>query len=275
MTSEMRRHDKSHRSALLAIYLMQRRAQLVDGLIDLLPEIVHRMSTRSRRMVVQKIAADIGAVHGKKRLLFDIAIAALTEPKGVVEDVIYPAVGATKLQAVINEYEAKGSLDHRIQKVMRGTYASHCRRMLPPFLSALEFQSNNGSWQPILDALRLIIRWNSEGRRFTPTELAPTGTIPGKWRETVVDDHGRLNVISYEICLLIQLRERIRAREIWIAGADRYRNPDDDLPQDFEERRGTYFKGLGLPQDAQVFIAGVRKQLEEEPHLLNATIIEH
>lgn len=47
-----------------------------------------------------------------------------------------------------------------------------------------------------------------------PAELAPTGTIPGKWRETVVGDHGRLNVISYEIRLLTQLRERIWAKEI-------------------------------------------------------------
>jgi len=270
--SEMRRHEQSHRSALLAIYLMQRRAQLTDGLVDLLLEIVHRMSTRSRRKVVQKIAADIGAVHGKERLLVDIAIAALSEPKGVVEDVIYPAVGAVKLQAVVKEYEAKGSLDRRIQKVMRGSYASHYRRMLPPLLSTLEFRSNNGSWQPILEALQLIIRWNNEGRRFMPAELAPTGTIPGKWRDTVVDDHGRLNVISYEICVLTQLRERIRAKEIWIVGADKYRNPDEVLPQDFEERRGAYFKGLGLPLDAQVFIAGVRKQLEEELHLLNATM---
>ncbi len=94
--SEMRRHEPSHRSALLATYLMQRRAQLTDGLIDLLLEIVHRMNTRSRRKVVQKIAADIGAVHGKERLLVDIAVAALSEPKGVVEDVIYPAVGTDR-----------------------------------------------------------------------------------------------------------------------------------------------------------------------------------
>lgn len=87
--------------------------------------------------------------------------------------------------------------------------------------------------------------------------------------------NGCLNVIFYEICLLTQLRERIRAKEIWIAGADRYRNPDGDLPQDFEERRGAYFKGLGLPQDAQVFIPGIRKQLEEELHLLNTTIVEN
>jgi len=177
--SEMRRHEQSHRFALLAIYLMQRRAQLTDGLADLLREIIHRMGTRSRRKVVQKIVADIGAVHGKERLLVDIAIAALSEPKGVVEDVIYPAVGAVKPQAVLKECEAKGSLDQRVQKVMRGSNASHNRCMLPPLLAVLEFRSNNGSWQPILDALRLIIRWNNDGRRFMPPELAPIGTMAG------------------------------------------------------------------------------------------------
>ena len=273
--SEMRRHPTSHRFALLAIYLMHRRAQMTDGLIDLLLEVVHRMNTRSRRKVVQKIAADIGTVHGKERLLVDIAIAAISDPKGVVEDVIFPVVGVTKLQAVVAEYEAKGGLDQRIQRVMRGSYASHYRRMLPPLLSVLEFRSNNASWQPILAALQLIIRWNKEGRRLVPADLAPTGTIPGKWRETVIDERDRLNVISYEVCLLTQVRERIRAKEIWIVGADKYRNPDDDLPQDFEERRGAYFTGLGLPQNAQVFLAGVRKQLEEELHLLNATLPEN
>jgi hypothetical protein len=60
-------------------------------------------------------------------------------------------------------------------------------------------------------------------------------------------------------------------RRIWIVGADKYRDPDDDLPQDFEEHRSAYFRGLGLPQDAQEFIAGVRKQLEDELHLLIVT----
>jgi hypothetical protein len=34
------------------------------------------------------------------------------------------------------------------------------------------------------------------------------------------------------------LRERLRCKEIWMVGANRYRNPDEDLPTDFEAQRG-------------------------------------
>ena len=110
---------------------MYRKSQLIDGLIDLLVEVVHRLGTRSRRKVIQGIAANIGAVHGKERLLVDIATAALDHPEGRIADVIFPIAGAAKLQAVIEEHRRKGTLDTRIQQVMRGSYASHYRRMRP------------------------------------------------------------------------------------------------------------------------------------------------
>jgi hypothetical protein len=34
------------------------------------------------------------------------------------------------------------------------------------------------------------------------------------------------------------LRERLHCKEIWMVGANRYRNPDEDLPTDFEAQRG-------------------------------------
>src|SRR3546814_21094848 len=75
--------------------------------------------------------------------------------------------------------------------------------------------------------------------------------IPVRWRSSVIDDEGRVNRISYELCVLTQLRDRIRSKEIWVVGADRYRNPDDDLPKDFEIRRDAYYSGLSLTPDAQ------------------------
>ena len=270
--SEMRRHAPEKRLGLLAVYLMHRRSQLIDGLVDLLLEVVHRLETRSRRKVIQGIATDIGAVHGKERLLVEIAMAALDHPEGRIEDVIFPIAGATKLRAVIDEHRAKGTLDARIQQTMRGSYANHYRRMLPPLLRALRFRSNNAMWHPILTALNLIVRFAEAGRRVVSENDIPAGIIPGKWRSAVIDENGRVNVVSFELCLLTQLRERIRAKEIWIEGADRHRNPDNDLPGDFDTRRDAYYADLGLSQDARGFVAGVKAELEKELRLLNATL---
>ncbi|EFO31876.1 transposase [Roseibium sp. TrichSKD4] len=257
---EMRWHDETKRLGLLAIYIMSRRAQLLDGLVDLLIELVHR------------IAADIEKVHGKERLLVDIATAAMEMPDGKVADVIYPVAGGARLKAIINEHRAKGTLDTRIQTVMRGSYANHYRRMLPPLLSVLEFRSNNETWRPVLDALALVRSLNEGGRRFAAAALAPEGSIPSKWRKTVIDERGRLNVISYELCVLTQLRERIRAKEIWVAGSNRYRNPDEDLPRDFAQERDAYYSGLNLTRDAHSFVRSVEDQLKQELLQLNAAL---
>src|SRR5271156_4160630 len=86
---------------------------------------------------------------------------------------------------------------------------------------------------------------------FVPQQDVPIDqVIPARWRDAVIDEDGRVNRISYELCVLSQLRERIRAKEIWVVGADRYRNPDDDLPLDFEARRASYYSNLSLTPDA-------------------------
>ena len=269
---EMRRHTSERRLGLLAIYLMHRKSQLIDGLVDLMLEVVHRIGTRSRRKVISGIAADIEKVHGKERLLVDIATAAVDFPEGRIEDVIFPVVGAAKLRAVIEEHRAKGTLDTRIHTVMRNSYASHYRRMLPPLFKALQFRSNNAMWHPVLTALDQIVRFAEAGRRVVSERDIPSGIISGKWRSSVIDQHSRVNVVSFELCVLTQLRERIRAKEIWIEGADRHRNPDEDLPGDFATRRDAYYADLSLSQDAQSFVAGVKADLEQELHLLNATL---
>ena len=78
----------------------------------------------------------------------------------------------------------------------------------------------------------------ASGCRVVPGNGVPIeGVIPPKWRAAIIGKDGRINRISYELCVLSQLRDRIRAKEIWVVGANRYRNPDDDLPGDFEAKQ--------------------------------------
>ncbi|MEY9323542.1 TnpA family transposase [Sinorhizobium fredii] len=270
---EMRRHPSAKQIGLYAIYLSSRQAQLTDAMVDLLLETVHKIGTRSKRKVVGDIAKDIERVYGKERLLVEIASASIDEPAGRVCDVIFPIVGKDKLAAIVKESQAKGALDRRIYKVMRSSWANHYRRMLPSLLSVLEFRSNNTVWRPVLVALDWIRSKVDDGCRFVPMQDVPFDeVIPARWRSSVIDDDGRVNRISYELCVLTQLRDRIRSKEIWVVGADRYRNPDDDLPRDFEIRRDAYYTVLNLTPNARAFTAGIRKELEHELLLLNETI---
>ena len=71
----------------------------------------------------------------------------------------------------------------------------------------------------------------------------------------------KVNRVAYEICVLKALREQLRCREIWVVGSRRYRDPEEDLPQDFEERKAAYFEDLGIPMDAKVFIKSLRDEM--------------
>ena len=148
--SEMRRHAPVHQLGLYVVYLMAREAQLTDAMVDLLIETVHKIASRSKRKVVRDITKDIERVYGKERLLVEIASASIDDPSGRICDVIFPIAGKDKLAAIIKESQAKGALDRRIYKVMRGSWAGHYRRILPSLLSALEFRSNNAVWRPVL-----------------------------------------------------------------------------------------------------------------------------
>lgn len=223
--------------------------------------------------VVGDIAKDVERVYGKERLLVDIATASIDDPGGRICDVIFPVVGKEKLAAIVKESNAKGALDRRFYAVMRNSWANHYRRMLPSLLSVLEFRSNNAVWRPVLSALDWIKAKLDDGCRFVPQKDVPIdGVIPAKWRSSVIDGNGRVNRISYELCVLTQLRECIRSKEIWVFGANRYRNPDDDLPKDFAARRSSYYSRLNLTQNAREFVAMVRQEMEHELLLPNEGI---
>ena len=80
------------------------------------------------------------------------------------------------------------------------------------------------------------------------------------------DGRGRQRVLRmiYEIASFQALRDRLRCKEIWVVGADRWRNPDEDLPSDFQQRRGEHYKALQKPLDPAEFIAEVRTEMQAE-----------
>ncbi len=274
---ELRRHPDPIRYALLCTFFWIRSQEITDNLVDLLVQIIHRISVRAERKVEKEIFNDLRRVSNKYGILFNLAQKAVDNPEGIIRDVIFPVVSEQTLKDLIKEFKHTGpAYREKIHTVIRASYGSHYRRMVPEILSILYFRSNNEVHRPVIRALELIQKYVDSGLHYFPvSEDTPIeGVIRSVNREIVVEkddkDQERINRINYEISALQALRDKLRCKEIWVVGANRYRNPDEDLPADFEERREENYKALKQPLDAESFIATLKQTMNEGLEKLNA-----
>src|SRR5271169_2052608 len=274
---ELRRHPDAARITWLAAFVYLRARSLTDDLVDLLIETIHRIGARAERKVERELLNDIKRVGGKQNLLFELADATLAQPDGVVREVVFPVVGEETLRDLVKEWKATGpTYRTTLRTVIRNSYKGHYRRMVPEILQRLEFCSNNERHRPIIQALDLLKRYAaSKLQTFPVEEVVPIDDIVrGLWREAVFEKDAkgrqRVNRITYEICVLEALRDKLRCKEVWVVGANRYRNPDDDLPADFEAQRIPYYQALKLPLEADRFIADLQAEMREALRILDA-----
>jgi len=277
---ELKRHPLHRRLGMYVVFLVAREESITDSLVDLLIETVHKMAKRAERKVVKQVAKVIVTVYGKNRLLYRIAAACNASPDKTVREVVFPAVGEDKLKAVVEEYESDASYNKQVHEVLRASYGGHYRRMLPQLLANLQFRSNNSAHRPVLEALEWLkaaLEKDNKQRVIRSSDDIPIDkVISAKWSNLIkeVDDDGgwRIQRVDYEVCVLRTLRERLRCKEIWVVGADRYRNPDQDLPQDFDARRSDYYNELGLTQDAKAFVERLKRDLRQALVSFNASV---
>lgn len=50
-----------------------------------------------------------------------------------------------------------------------------------------------------------------------------------------------------QLCVVVALRDATRRREIYVEGGQRWRNPEDDLPGDFEATRTVHYAAIRQP----------------------------
>jgi len=269
--SHLRRHAPPLTVTLLAALVHQREREITDTLVELLIATVHRIGARAERRVTNELINAFRKVTGKENILFSIAEAALEKPDGAVREVVFPAVtgGEQTLRELVHEFKTKGPVYRRtVQTTLRASYTGHYRRGLIALLGVLEFRSNNTAHRPVIEALELIGRYAKAGNlTYYPLgESVPAhrGTS-GDWSDLVyrADTRGRDRVtrMVYEVVTFQALREQLRCKEIWVVGADSWRNPDEDLPVDFEQRRRENYGELRKPLDPSVFIGDLRGEM--------------
>ena len=269
--TEVRRHPDPIRYTLLAAFCWVRSQEIIDTVVELLIQLVHRMERRSKKRVSEDVVAKAQGREDHDQLLYKIALASLAEPEGLVKDVIYPIVGEERLEKLIDRLdEGGGSFRERLVARLRSAYTHHYRRMLPMILKALEFRSENPQLQPVMEALQLLKDYADQPRQApygAEVNVPLEGVLSPDWQAAVMrtraDGEPQVDRVTYEIGVLRTVREKLRCKEIWVTGAKRYRNPEDDLPQDFETQREEYYRALQQPLEVDAFMAQIQRDMTQ------------
>src|SRR5437762_72007 len=83
-------------------------AWILDALVDLLIQIVHKIQVRAEGRVEQEYVTQLKRIAGKDTILYYIAEAAVEHPDDPVRKVVFPVASETLLQDLIKEYKSKG-----------------------------------------------------------------------------------------------------------------------------------------------------------------------
>jgi len=273
---ELRRHKPAMRCVLQASYMLRRREVLTDHCIDVLIEIIQKFTKKAQKRVDEGIGAALNKATRKLHKLYSIAKASISLPKGIVEDVVFPAASKDWLLALIEEVESNTVNKATLIATIQRSYRSHYRRLLPDISRHLEFKTTSQD-QSIITALAIIQQHSDYKHAFYPDGLhiPIKGIVPSDWRMLVIDGTGskpKINRIAYEICVLMTLRDKLRCREVWVAHGRRYRNPEDDLPQDFESKKAHYYAVLNIANDPKAYVRALKEEMTTALKELDRTL---
>jgi hypothetical protein len=95
------------------------------------------------------------------------------------------------------------------------------RSFAPALLEASEFEGSPGTGG-LLGAVALLRGMNAAGKGNLPPD-APAGFVRRGWRPFMVGADENPDRRAREVCVLAELRDRLRAGDVWVRGSRRYR----------------------------------------------------
>lgn len=263
---QMKRHPENFRYALLTILLHFRRMELTDNIIDIFLDLTRRIEKKADKSLERDLVHSIQTVYRKRELLYKIAKASTQNPRGSVEDVLFPAVGKEILDQIVEEYEGRELRYENTQaEEKKNKYRRSYRKMMKPVLDTLVFRATNPVRRPLVESIALVRKYLDKNSVYYPeTENIPEELMSGIWAEMGIEkDQGITRVLKhyFELCILQKLEKALKNKEVWVEGAYRYQNPDRDLPRDWREKWKGYCCKHRIPERSEDFLDPIREEL--------------
>ncbi|MCC7106271.1 MAG: Tn3 family transposase, partial [Chloroflexi bacterium] len=216
------RFDEQRRLATLVVFAREMEALLTDAAIAMFDKLVggifRKADNKHKESVVQRAQVLVTTTRALLAMAKTMVAArqAGADPLAAVER----SMGWDRLATLVAEADGTmdGAREDNLAEVLDAYPA--VRRMTMALLSAFTFRSWKAS-DPLLAALGALKAMHAAGRRSLP-DTVPTAFLSPVWRQ-LVGSGASLDRRAYELAVMVHLRDRLRAGDVWVEGSRAFR----------------------------------------------------
>jgi TnpA family transposase len=271
--------EPRRRYGTLSAMALEMTATLTDDALVLADKLIGALFRKAEHRHAEAFHRDGKAINDKVRLYARLGQALIaarqngTDAFAAVEAVL-PWEQFVSSVAQAGDLAQPEAFDHL------GLLADHypaVRRWAPLFLASFTFKAAPSA-EPLLGAITILRRMNADSQAELPAKV-PTAFVWGRWRAYVFPDgaRGRIDRRFYELCVLAELRDRLRAGDIWVVGSRQYRDFEEHLISRpaFQEMRRAGPLPLALDAGFRSFLDDRRELMHERLSTVAARLGSH
>jgi len=225
------------------------------------------LSRKAERKSQEKAARAARDLQEKLRVLTGACSAVIRaretrgDPFAAIEQSM--RMGWAQFVTFVNETAAEVGPEETDPKAEMLSRHATVRKIAPAFLEAFEFKATPSA-KPILDAIDTLRTMYRSGQRTLP-DKPPVRFIRRVWRPLVIKG-GEIDRKAYELCAFFELRDRLRAGDIWIEGSRQYQSFESELIPEptFSLLKAEGPLPIAIDTNVETYLAGRRAALDRE-----------
>jgi TnpA family transposase len=257
-------YERQRRHATLVATSIELAASLTDQAIDLFDRLVGAMFRRAEGRHARAFQSDARAINDKVRLYASVGAAVITahDQKQDAFAAIAKVIDWERFRTSVAEAEKLARPEEFDTYQKLAEHYAAVRRWSPAFLQAFAFEGVPAC-ASLMRAVELLREANRSGTPI-PQKSAPTGFVRQRWAPLVLPG-GVIDRRHYELCVLSELRDRLRAGDVWVAGSRQYRSFEERLisAETLGEMQQSGTLPIAVEADVESFITGRTTLLDE------------
>ncbi|WP_010219956.1 Tn3 family transposase [Sphingomonas sp. PAMC 26621] len=219
--------NPARRRAVLVAAAIETQVALTDDAVLMFERLFGQLFRRAERREEAALKRDRRTINGKIRLLARLGEAIITarasdaDPLAAIEGII----GWDDLATEVDEARRLVRPDPLDPVELSRSNAPILRQVGPAFITTFTFGAVPAC-APLARAVAIMRDLGSGRLRKLPTDVS-LGFVRATWRRRI--DRAGLDRRTFEFCVLAELRDRLRAGDMWVEGSRRYRAVEQQL----------------------------------------------